>query len=68
MMHDTHDIYRTAVLLIDQYGDMAVNGAFIKADALRDKGDTEGHALWLRVAKVAEDLLSETVPENESIN
>jgi len=67
-MQDSQEVYRAAVLLIDKYGDMAVNGAFIKADDLRNKGDVEGHALWTRVAKVAEDLLSETVPDDQAIN
>ncbi len=62
------EIYKAAVLLIGEFGDMAANGAFIKADRLRDMGDVDGHALWTRVAEVTEDLLSTQRPENTPLN
>jgi hypothetical protein len=56
------EIYRTASLMIDQYGEMAPAGAFIRADQLKENGDLTGRALWLKVAQTAEALLSERVP------
>ena len=62
------EIYRTANLLIQQYGEMAPPAAFIRADQLFDKGDISGRRVWLRIAQVAEDLLSEKRPANVSIH
>ena len=62
------EIYRTANLLIQQYGEMAPPAAFIRADQLFDKGDISGRRVWLSIARVAEDLLSEKRPANVSIH
>ena len=62
------EIYRTANLLIQQYGEMAPPAAFIRADQLLDKGDISGRRVWRRIARVAEDLLSEKRPANVSIH
>ena len=62
------EIYRTANLLIQQYGEMAPPAAFIRADQLFDKGDISGRRIWLRIARVTEDLLSEKRPANVSIH
>ncbi len=56
------EVYRTANLLIEEYGELAPAGAFIKADQLRDQGDVAGHGLWLSIARAAEDLLSAERP------
>lgn len=40
------DIYRSARLLIDQYGDEAPIHAAMQADAMLEKGDLEGQAVW----------------------
>ena len=53
------DIYRSAKLLIDQYGDQAVIEAARHADAMLAKGDMDGRAVWLRVIKVIEELQAE---------
>ena len=58
------EIYRTANLLIQEYGEMAPPAAFIRADQLAEKGDLPGRRVWLRIARVAEDLLSEKRPAN----
>ena len=62
------EIFRTANLLIQEYGEMASPAAFIRADQLSGKGDMPGRRIWLRIAKVSENLLSETRPENVSIH
>ncbi|MBL6959347.1 MAG: hypothetical protein ISR52_10230 [Rhodospirillales bacterium] len=61
-------IYRVANLLVTEYGEMASIGAIIKADALRDEGNSEGSRLWLKIARVAEELLSDTVPDSAQIH
>ena len=61
-MSNSADVYRTATLLIEEYGELAPAGAFIKADQFRDKGDARGEDIWLRIAKAAEELLSHERP------
>lgn len=56
------EIYRTANLLIEEYGEMAPPAAFIRADQLFEKGDLTGRRVWLRIARAAEGLLSEKIP------
>ncbi|MBT3306635.1 MAG: hypothetical protein HN377_09140 [Alphaproteobacteria bacterium] len=62
------EIYRTATLLIEEYGEMAAPAAFIRADQLYERGDMPGRRVWLRIARITEDLLSESVPGNSSIH
>ena len=63
-MNNSSEAYKTATLLIDEYGDFAQAGAFIKADEMADKGDLVAHKTWLQVAKAVEDLLSMERPKN----
>jgi len=58
------DVYKTATLMIQEYGEFAPAGAFIKADQLRDAGDAAGRDVWLRIARAAEELLSDERPQN----
>ncbi len=62
------EIFRTANLLIQEYGEMAPPAAFIRADQLFERGDIPGRRVWLRIARVAEDLLSEQRPTDVSIH
>ena len=62
------EIFKTANLLIDTYGEMAPNGAKIKADHLKDKGDAQGQKIWLRIARAAESLLDEKRPDNAIVH
>ncbi len=57
------EIYRTARLLVEEYGEMAPAGAALRADHLEQAGDTHGSALWLCIVKAAEDLLTRERPE-----
>ena len=43
------DVYLSAKLLIDQHGDEAAIQAAIEADAMLDKGDLDGAAVWDRL-------------------
>lgn len=62
------EIFRTANLLIQEYGEMAPPAAFIRADQLFEKGDMPGRRIWLKIARVAENLLSEQQPEDVYIH
>ncbi len=37
------------------------------ADAMRDKGDLDGYAVWKRIAKAAEELLSKERPAGVTV-
>ncbi len=43
------DIYRSAQVLVKQHGEDAPIEAAIRADAMLDKGDLDGHAVWKRI-------------------
>ena len=51
------DIYRTANLLVKHHGQDAHIHAAMSADALLDKGDLDGYAVWKRVVKATEPHL-----------
>ncbi len=57
-MIDDIDIYRSAKLLIDRYGDGATVEAMKRADALAAEGDTTGKVVWLRILEDVEQLQS----------
>ncbi len=61
------DIYRTANILIREHGDDAPVEAAMRADAMLEKGDLEGCAVWKRVLQAAEELLSEERPPGVSV-
>ena len=67
-MSTQSEIFRTAGLLVETYGEMAVAGAFIRADQLKVRGDDPGCRRWIRVAQAAEDLLSEHVPDGAQVH
>ena len=48
------DIYRSAKLMIDQHGEAAAIQAAMKADAMLDKGDLDGAAVWRRIVVVSQ--------------
>jgi hypothetical protein len=62
------EILKTANLLVEQYGDMAPAGARIKADQLTANGDNKGRQVWLKIAKAAEDMLSEERPPSSVLH
>ncbi len=51
------DIYRSAQVLVKQHGE----------DALLDKGDVNGYAVWKRVVKAVEELLSKERPVGATV-
>ncbi len=50
------DIYRTAQALIKQHGQDAPIHAAMRTDAMLDKGDLDGYAVWKRILKAVEAL------------
>ncbi len=62
------EIWRCASLLVDQYGEMALNGAAIKADQLGNAGDQKSRFIWLEVTRAVEELLSDRVPEGARVH
>ena len=56
------DIYRSANLLVKRHGeDVAIHVA-MRADAMLDKGDLDGCAVWKRILRAVEELQG-TVPK-----
>ena len=53
------DVYRSAKLFIEQHGDEAAIQAAYQADAMLDKGDLDGAAVWRRIVAVINELQRE---------
>ena len=62
------DIFRSANELIKQHGDAADIEAAMRADERLAAGDMEGEAVWLKIVKAIEELLSEERPEGEKLH
>ena len=52
------DIWRTAKLYIERYGDDAAIHAAMRTDELLDQGDMDGRAQWLRILDAVKELLA----------
>ena len=50
------DIYRSANLLMKHHGQDAPIHAAMRADAMLDKGDLDGYAVWKRILRAVEEL------------
>ena len=61
------NIYRTANILVKQYGEDAPIEAAMRADAMLEKGDLEGCAVWKRVLRAVEEPLSKERPPGVSV-
>ena len=62
------DIYRCANELIKQHGDAADIEAAMRADERLAAGDMEGEAVWLRIVRAIEELLSKERPEGAEVH
>ncbi len=62
------DIYRSAHELIKQFGDAADIEAAMRADECLATGDMGGEAVWLRIVKAIEELLSEERPKDAEVH
>ncbi len=61
------DIYRSANLLVEQHGEDAPLEAAMRADQMLEAGDMEGFAVWKRILKAAEELLSKERPAETTL-
>ena len=50
------DIYRSANLLVKRHGEDAPIEAAMRADAMLEKGDLDGYAVWKRVLQAVGEL------------
>ena len=50
------DIYRSANALVKQHGQAAPIQAAMRADAMLDKGDLDGAAVWRRILGAVEEI------------
>ncbi len=56
------DIYRSTNVLVKHHGQDAPIQAALRADAMLDRGDLGGYAVWKRIVKAVEELLSKERP------
>ncbi len=61
------DIFRSAQALIKQHGADAPIHAAMRADAMIDKGDLDGYAVWKRIVKAVGELLSKERPDGAAV-
>ncbi len=61
------DIYRSANVLVKRHGEDAPIEAAMITDAMLNMGDLEGYAVWKRVLKAAEELLSKERPDDATL-
>ncbi len=61
------DICRAAQALIKQHGEDAPINAAMQADAMLEKGDLDGYAVWKRILRAVEELLSKERPAGVTV-
>ena len=61
------DIYRSANLLVKRHGQDAPIQAAMRADAMLEKGDLDGYAVWRRILRAVGELLSKKRPPGASV-
>ncbi len=62
------DIYRSANVLIRDHGEDAAIEAAMRADAMLEKGDLGGVAVWRRILRAVEELVWMELMEGERVN
>ena len=61
------DIYRSPQLLVNHHGPDAPIHAAMRADELLETGDLGGYAVWRRIIKAVEELLSKERPAGVTV-
>ncbi len=61
------DIFRSANLLVKRHGQDAPIHATMRADAMLESGDLDGYAVFKRVVKAAEEILSKDRPDGATL-
>ena len=62
------DIYRTANVLMKQHGQDAPIAAAMRADAMLEQGDLDGHAVWKRILRAVGELQGTVLKPGEAIH
>ena len=62
------DIYRSASVLIKRHGQDAPIHAAMRADAMLEKGDLDGYAVWRRILRAVGELRRTELEAGERIN
>jgi len=62
------DIYRSAQVLVKRHGDDAPIHAAMRADAMLEKGDLGGSAVWKRILRAVEELQGTAPKSGEAVH
>ncbi len=62
------DIYRSANLLVKQYGEDAQFHAAMRADATLEAGDLDGYAVWRRILRAVKEMGNTTPGADQAMN
>ena len=68
VMVDDVDIYRSANLLVKQHGTEAPIEAAMRADAMLDRGDLDGAAVWRRIVAAINELLDTRRGDGDAVH
>ena len=61
------NIYRSTNILVTRHGADAPIHAAMRADAMLEKGDLDGCAVWKRILRAIEELLSKERPAGVTV-
>ena len=62
------DVYRSAKLFIEQHGDEAAIQAAYQADAMLDRGDLDGAAVWRRIVAAINKLVDTRPGDGDAVH
>ncbi len=62
------DIYRSANLLVKQYGEDAPIHAAMRADAMLERDDLDGYGVWRRILRAVEELQGAKPKSGEAVH
>lgn len=62
------DIYRSAKLLVEQYGEGASLHAANRADEMLDMGDMDGQGTWLRIYAAVTEMLRNERGDSDAVH
>ncbi len=62
------DIYRSANVLVKRHGEDAPIEVAMRADAMLDKGDMDGYAVWKRILRAVEELQGTGPRSDEAVH
>ena len=62
------DIFRSASVLVKHHGKDAPIHAAMKADAMLEKGDLDGYAVWRRILRAIDEMGNTTPGADQAMN